>query len=136
MSRRSVSELVWEHYLEDFPVVTMITGVEGASARVVTLRARNCFIELFQWSAPKGRPLDPLRPYDFGYTHFGVVVDDIEAEFERLSGLGMSFVHHTPPRVQVDGTTYGSVYGRDPDGNIIELTEIPKGDKLYLDLGD
>lgn len=130
-------ELVFEHYLEDFPVVEQITGIKGASARVVTLKARNCFIELFQWSAPKGRPHEPLQAYDFGYTHFGIAVDDIEAEFRRLSELGMEFVSAAPPRVEVNGGVYGSIYGRDPDGNIIELTEIPAGDNMNLaTLGD
>jgi glyoxylase I family protein len=126
-------ELVFEHYLDDFPIVETITGVKGASARVVTLKAKNCFVELFQWSAPKGRPLDPLRPFDFGYTHFAIAVDDVEAEHARLSALGMTFVSAAPPRVEVNGGVYGSIYGQDPDGNVIELTEIPKGDNMNLE---
>ena len=39
-------ELVFEHHLEDFPIVEAITGIKGASARVVTLKARNTFIEV------------------------------------------------------------------------------------------
>ncbi|GGJ71141.1 VOC family protein [Streptomyces brasiliensis] len=125
-------ELVFEHYLEDFPeFVSTLTGIDAPAAHVVTMRTKNCFIELFQWSSPEGKPLEPLRPYDFGYTHFAVAVDDIEATHARLVELGMEFVH-APLKVQVNGGEYGSAYGCDPDGNIIELTEIPNGDNMSL----
>ena len=77
--------------LKDLPAAAAVTGVEGAAARVVMLKAGTCFIEMFEWSAPKGRPLRPLRPQDFGYTHFSVAVADIEHEWKRLSELGMTF---------------------------------------------
>ena len=114
--------------LGDVPAASLIVGVPGAPARTVMLRAANCFIELFQWSAPEG---GPLRPYDFGYTHLCVDVTDIDAEYARLSGLGMTFVHPSPVRFG----SMASVYGRDPDGNLIEIAEIPEGENLYLDGG-
>jgi glyoxylase I family protein len=115
--------------VEEVPVAALVMGVEGAAARIVMLKAKNCFLEMFEWSAPKGRPLAPLAPYDFGYTHFCVVVEDIDEQYERLSGLGMTFVHPSALRFG----DLASVYGRDPDGNIIEISEIPKGDSLHLD---
>ena len=55
---------------------------------------------------------------DHGITHLCLEVDDIEAEHTRLSAAGMRF-HHAP--VQNDGAKM--TYGRDPDGNVIELIE-------------
>lgn len=125
-------EIVGEEMdLQDYPLLGVITGVEGAAARVVMMKAANCFIELFQWSAPKGRPFQPLNPNDFGYTHFCVDVVDIDEEYKRLSDLGMTFVHPTP----LKAGPFGTVYGRDPDGNVIEIQEVPKGNPFYLESG-
>lgn len=117
-----------EMNLGAFPEAGLITGVEGAVARVVMMKAGTCFIELFEWSAPKGNPLQPLRPIDFGYTHFCVDVADIDKEYQRLSELGMTFVYPEPVRAG----PYGSVYGHDPDGNIIELLEVSDQDPMSL----
>ncbi len=50
------------------------------------------------------------------------VVDDCQADYERLVAAGMDF--HCPP--MGGGTGAKLTYGRDPDGNIIELLELPK----------
>lgn len=121
-----------EMALSDFADVDKIIGIEGSAARVYMMKAGNCFIELFEWSAPKGRPLQPLRPNDFGYTHFCVAVSDIDREYDRLADLGMRFVHTSA----VKSGPYGSVYGRDPDGNFIEIMQAPKGDAMYLETAE
>ncbi|GGJ67157.1 VOC family protein [Streptomyces brasiliensis] len=126
-------EVVGEEFnLTDFAVASLVVGLPNAAARVVMMRAHNCFIELFQWSSPAGTTLAPLKANDFGYTHFMVDVTDIDAEYERLAELGMTFVH--PSAVRFGNNA--SVYGKDPDGNIIELGQIPAGDSLHLDFGD
>lgn len=118
-----------EQNLRDFPEAGPITGVKDPAARFVLMKAQNCHIELFQWSAPAGRPLQPLNPNDCGYTHFAVEVVDIEAEYQRLSELGMEFVHPSP----VKSGSSQAVYGRDPDGNIIEILEVPSSsDESHL----
>lgn len=119
-----------EARLEDSPASALVTGVPGAAARVVMLRAKNVCIELFQWSAPEGGESRPLKPYDFGYTHFAVDVSNIDEEYRRLSGLGMTFVHPAPVRFG----DVASVYGHDPDGNLIEVMEIPAGNDLHLEI--
>ncbi len=119
-----------EFQIEHSPVASLIMGVPGAAARGAMLRAGNCYIEMFQWSAPRGRDRGPLAPYDFGYTHSCVDVADIDQEFERLSALGMTFAHPSP----VHNGPRASVYGRDPDGNIIEIVELPPEDALHLDV--
>lgn len=106
-------------------------ALEESSGRVVMLRAGNCMIELFEYATPDARPVDPRRPLcDHGLTHFCLDVDDIEIEYARLSAGGMEF--HCPP---VDYGTVKTTYGRDPDGNCIELQEIKSADDaLALDV--
>jgi catechol 2,3-dioxygenase-like lactoylglutathione lyase family enzyme len=109
-----VSELNWPAGVE---LADMITGLEGSAARSVMLRASNTSIELFEFSSPAPKPGDPKRPVcDHGITHIGFEVDDIDAEYERLKAAGMSF--HCPPQ---DLGASRVTYGRDPDGNVLEL---------------
>jgi len=97
-----------------------ITGLRDSASKAAMLRAGNAYIELFEYESPPPRPGDPERPVcDHGITHFALDVRDIEAEYERLSAAGMRF--HCPPR---DLGTVKATYGRDPDGNVIELQEI------------
>ena len=118
------------------PVVDSIVGLPGSAARTAVLRAGNLYIEVFEYSSPQGRPGDPDRPVsDHGYTHFCIDVTDIDAEYARLAAAGMRF--HGPPAPAADmGGQIRAIYGRDPDGNVIELQEIL--DPQYsrrLDLG-
>lgn len=90
--------------------------------RAVLLRAGNAFLELFEFERPVPRPGDPERPVvDHGITHFCIDVDDVEAEYERLSAAGVRF--HCPP--QPMGMGVHTTYARDPDGNVFEVQQIP-----------
>ncbi len=98
--------------------------LEETSGRVVLLKAGNAMIELFQFETPTPKPLDPDRRLcEHGITHFCIDVDDIDLEYERLKAAGMRF--HCPP---VDYGSVKTTYGRDPDGNVIELQEIKSPD--------
>jgi catechol 2,3-dioxygenase-like lactoylglutathione lyase family enzyme len=99
--------------------VDTIIGVRGSAARGAMLRAGTCYVEMFEYEAPEPRQASPLDPQDKGYTHFCLDVTDIEQEYERLKGLGMTFAHPGP----VDMGYVKSLYGRDPEGNIIEIQE-------------
>jgi catechol 2,3-dioxygenase-like lactoylglutathione lyase family enzyme len=97
-----------------------ITGLTDSSARLVMLKAGNAYIEIFQYSSPQARAGDPNRPAcDHGITHLCLDVRDIQAEYERLKTAGMAF--HCPPQ-ETGGVS--ATYGRDPDGNIVELLEV------------
>lgn len=102
------------------PYGDALLGVKNASGRLVTLKGANCCVELFEYYSPPPRDAGPAQPNDYGYTHFSVEVTDIEEEFERLKGLGMTFTADAPG----DLGTVKSIYGRDPDGNVIELQQI------------
>jgi catechol 2,3-dioxygenase-like lactoylglutathione lyase family enzyme len=111
------------------PVIDRIVGLEDSSARQVMLRAGNLFIEVFQYLTPEPRPGDPNRPVaDHGYTHFCLDVTDLEAEYVRLTAAGMRF--HCPPVFDRE-QGIAATYGRDPDGNVIEIQEILKPDHVF-----
>jgi len=97
-----------------------VLGLKGAKGKVALLKAGEMQVELFEFSEPCPRALDPKRPVcDHGITHFCVEVTDIEGEYERLKEAGVSF--HCPP---VDfGGIARATYARDPDGNVFELRE-------------
>jgi catechol 2,3-dioxygenase-like lactoylglutathione lyase family enzyme len=97
-----------------------ITGLKGSASKIAMLRAGNAYLEIFQYQAPPPRPVDPDRPVcDHGITHVALDVRDIDAEYRRLSAAGMRF--HCPP---LDMGVVKATYGRDPDGNVVELQEI------------
>jgi catechol 2,3-dioxygenase-like lactoylglutathione lyase family enzyme len=102
-------------------IVDAITGLNDSAAKVALLRLENAFIELFEYESPRPKQGDPNRPVcDHGITHLCVEVTDIDAEYERLTEAGMVF--HTEP--VAGGRGVRATYGRDPDGNVIELLEL------------
>jgi catechol 2,3-dioxygenase-like lactoylglutathione lyase family enzyme len=113
-----VFEFAWPEGAE---IADQITGLKSSSARAAMLRAGNAFIELFEFASPPPVPGDPKRPVcDHGITHIALDVRDIDAEYARLSEAGMIF--HCPPQDLGPGTR--ATYGRDPDGNVVELQQI------------
>ena len=111
------------------PMMDQILGVGGTAARGVMLRAGSCYLEMFQYSAPAPTVTQPLKPYDRGYTHFCVDVTDIEEEYPRLRNLGMSFGHPEP----LNAGHVKTIYGRDPEGNLIEIQETAPHCEFRLD---
>jgi catechol 2,3-dioxygenase-like lactoylglutathione lyase family enzyme len=97
-----------------------ILRLKGSAARLVMLRAGNVYLELFQYESPTPKPGDPDRPVcDHGITHICLDVVNVDEEYERLSAAGMVF--HCPPQDVYDVRT---TYGRDPDGNALEIQEV------------
>lgn len=123
-------ELIGQAYdWRDSPLVDQIIDVPGSAARACMMRAGTCYIELFQFSAPEPSSTRPLRPFDKGYTHFCVDVTDIDQEYERLRGLGMTFSQPAP----IDVGHVKTLYGRDPEGNIIEIQQTAADCDFRLD---
>lgn len=113
-------ELVGETFgWSDNEFIDRIVDVRNSAARGAMLQAGTCYMELFEYSAPAPNVSAPLQPFDKGYTHFCVDVRDIETEFERLKGLGMTFSQPAP----IDMGHVKTIYGRDPEGNLIEIQQ-------------
>jgi len=106
-----------------------VTGLEGSAARAAMLRLGSSHLEIFEFSAPAAAARRGERAVNEpGITHICLQVADIHAEYERLQAAGMRF--HCPPQAQESGFV---TYGRDPDGNVIELLEFsapPQGESV------
>jgi len=98
-----------------------LVGLRGSSTDVAMIRLGNSMIELFQYASPEPAAGDPQRPVnDHGITHICINVKDLASEYPRLKAAGMQF-NSEPKSLE----SIHCVYGRDPDGNVIELLEIP-----------
>jgi len=96
-----------------------MTGLKDSAANAVMLKLGDSFLEIFEFSSPVPEPGDPERPVcDHGITHICLQVQDLHAEYKRLLTAGMKF--HSAPLAQESGYV---IYGRDPDGNVVELIE-------------
>ena len=107
---------------DDLELLGRVTGIQGRPRlRSAILRLGNAFLEIQNYPEPAGRG-DPSEhgPQDFGIRHFALDVSGIEAEVERLAAGGMRF----PGPVQQPSSRIKSIYGRDPDGNIVEIQEV------------
>ena len=112
-----ISEFAWP---VGYAPADAVTALEGSQARGRMLRLGNAFLELFEFASPNPRPADPgRRVCDHGITHICLAVADLDSEYARLVAAGMEF--HAPP--QDLGADLRATYGRDPDGNVIELIE-------------
>ena len=103
---------------KDEPRIDQIIDVPNSAARSVMLKAGNCYIELFEYSSPPPESTKPLRPYDRGYTHLCLETNDMERDFEHAKECGMLC-----DRDFIEMNDVKSIYGYDPEGNIIELQQ-------------
>ncbi|MCP4750620.1 MAG: VOC family protein [Proteobacteria bacterium] len=114
-------EVVMDQSWENSPKAEKILGVNNPAARHVHLKCGNAYIELYQFKQPEPAPMAEDRPvHDRGITHLCLDVKDVDAEYERLSKEGIVF-HSDPVNL---GPKCRCVYGRDPDGNVIEFQEL------------
>jgi glyoxylase I family protein len=117
-----VIDYTWQ---DDTVVADRITALRGSSARHIMLRKGNAYFEIFQYFSPQPAQGDPSRRVcDPGITHLCFDVVDLDCEYERLSKAGMTF----QCRPQDVGPGVRTTYGRDPDGNVIELQEVASGE--------
>jgi catechol 2,3-dioxygenase-like lactoylglutathione lyase family enzyme len=98
-----------------------ILGLKGAKGRIAILRIGNLELEFFEFAHPAGRPVDPHRPVcDRGIAHFAVQVENLAELYARLQDAGVVF--HCAP---IDFGCAIATYLRDPDGNVIEMLQMP-----------
>lgn len=113
----------------DEPVMDRIVDVKNSASKGVMLRAGTCYLEMFEYSAPPPASDTPLRPNDRGYTHFCVDVTDIARDIEYLKTCGMTF----NDRDFVDVGHVKTLYGYDPEGNVIEVQECAPDNAFTLE---
>jgi catechol 2,3-dioxygenase-like lactoylglutathione lyase family enzyme len=124
-----VMEETWDEQNEMY---NQAVGLTGSSARGCILRGHNCFLELWQYSSPRGYGPDPaeLGANEPGFRHLCFYSDDVLGDFERLKKLG-GIVMNDP----VGNDEWGyAVYCRDPFGNIIELSSEGGTGQHFTDL--
>ena len=103
-------------------VIDTVVGLQNSHAKQAMLKLGNAYLEFFEYVSPQGATKDPGHGVnDHGYTHFCLDVKDIDAEYTRLSAAGVTF--NCPPPA-FEGGPIRATYGRDPDGNVLELQEI------------
>jgi len=101
--------------------IDTMVGLKDSHARYAFIRLGNLHIEVFQYGSNEPQDVRP-RMCDRGITHLCLYCDDVVEEYERLKALGMHF--HCPPG---EGDLRAT-YGRDCDGNVVELLQIAGGD--------
>lgn len=113
-------EIAWTFgWDQGTPEADEVTGLRNSAASAAMLKIGETFLEVFEFSAPAPARHEVERPVNnHGITHICLEVENIQGEYERLKSAGMQF--NCPPQQQ-DGSSM--VYGRDPDGNVLELIE-------------
>jgi len=97
-----------------------IMALDMPEGRVALLDLDGTQLEVFEFRYPKAPNLTRNRPVNHqGITHICFSVENINHEYQRLMAAGMSF-HCAPKIFPGEGK---ATYGRDPDGNVIELFE-------------
>ncbi len=96
-------------------------GVDDSAARAALLEGNGTGIEIFEFSLPRQEPTRDPAVFRLGYTHVCLEVDDLDRELARLTAVGLRT--WARPVDAPDGRRM--VYGRDPDGNVVELVQLP-----------
>ena len=104
-------------------------GLPDAEAIVTHLIIPNSNVEIELLQFKEAMNLLSYSPADAqGYRHFALVVGDLKESWRELKGKGISFLSDPiTVRDPKDVAGFRFVYFLDPEGNIIELSELPKG---------
>jgi catechol 2,3-dioxygenase-like lactoylglutathione lyase family enzyme len=108
-----------------------LSGVFGSRARVVRLRLGGDAIELTQYLAPEGRPIEPGgRSNDRSFQHLALVVRDMDEAYRLLRRAKVRFGSTGPQTLPTSNPNAGGIrafYFKDPDGHYLEAIWFPPG---------
>jgi catechol 2,3-dioxygenase-like lactoylglutathione lyase family enzyme len=111
-----------------------LTGIAGATARVVHMRLGDETIELTQFRAAAGRPVPAdSRSNDRWFQHVAIVVSDMDRAYARLRAAGVRHVSPAPQLLPAWNPNAGGIsafYFNDPDGHVLEVIHFPPGKGL------
>jgi len=118
-----------------WPVETM-TQLPGGSIveyRMQAPETPEVTIDLIEWVAPKS-PVKRLKVHHVPSAHVCFGVDNLQETYDRLVTLGVDFV--TPPVTwPPEEGGWRVVFVHDPDGNLLEFTEVGVGVNIPADEG-
>ena len=101
-----------------------VTGAHGAQVRMAVVSIAGQAIELLEYRGV-ARPLAPPAPFDPGFAHLALVVDDLDDVLSRIAGYGWK-AKGTPQSI-VAGPRAGTrvVYAVGQDGATVEFMQPP-----------
>lgn len=107
--------------------VERVTGVRGASVRIVHLQGHGFNFELLEYLAPRGDQR-AREPNNVGSAHLCFLTEDLDSEYERLSAAGVKWRTAGGPQTVVGGPNDGGkgIYLEDPDGNAVEVIQLAR----------
>ena len=104
--------------------IGQVTGAHGAQVRMALVSLADQTIELLEYR-DLDQPRETSRPYDPGFAHLALVVDDLDAVLVRIGDHGWK-AQGTPQEI-AGGARAGTrlVYVVGPDGSTIEFMQPP-----------
>lgn len=106
-------------------------NLPGLHVHAVRMRLGDEYIELMQFFAPRGRPIEPdSRSNDRWFQHIAIVVRDMGAAYARLRDLHVEPVSSAPQRLPDWNPSAAGIeafYFRDPDEHNLEVLKFPSG---------
>lgn len=107
----------------------VVAGLKDIVFDGAWVKAGPLTLEFWQYHQPQTEPQPEANAAQFGWSHFALEVDDLDAEYQRLLAAGVQF--HSAP---MSNRAVRFVYARDPDGGIFELLQVlPGHEHLSLD---
>lgn len=101
-----------------------VTGAHGAKVRLAIVSLAEQTIKLLEYQGPD-RPNVPAKPFDPGFAHLALVVDDIDALLVRI--VAYCWKTQGTPQTITSGERAGTrvIYAVGPDGATIEFMQPP-----------
>ncbi|MBE7217672.1 MAG: VOC family protein [Caulobacteraceae bacterium] len=104
--------------------LAQVTGAKDATVSFAVVTLAGQAVELLEYAGTP-RPAAPAAPYDPGFAHLALEVDDLEAVAARIAPHGWRL--QGLPQVIAAGVRAGTrvAYAVGPDGETIELMQPP-----------
>ncbi len=101
-----------------------VTGAHGANVRLAIVSLADQMVELLEYHG-LDRPTVPSRPFDPGFAHLALEIDDIDAVLSRIAAHGWKA--QGSPQAIAAGARAGTrvIYAVGPDGATIEFMQPP-----------